>query len=459
MKRHDYYFRQKVTHGELDEGFDYAENADHALATDPGLFGVCFGFGVAEHSPAPDLTVDVDGPGAAYDQYGQRIAFAALQTCDVSEDSDGASTAVINLGNEKYVSVFIKFKRVNSDPRLDGAGVTVYFTRDESWEFIVRQGAEAAIGAATPPALEADAVLLSDVRLIQGQTQVLNADIYDDRRQSVFVIELAGRYTARLMAGQLQEAIATLTTLWDAHVSGTDYDHLASDINYEGGGAWHDGTTNPAATVEAQLDKIITDLVAAAGSDRLGSAAVAQSPTSLSAGSIFDQLTELLTAVNARVLKAGDTISGDLLPHADGGVDGLGDGTHHWNVFAFDVTATGAVSAADGFWPGIDTAIPDDYYELTKRNVPLAWGKIDASALADPHYNVASVTHTGAGIYTVVLDTHPTTHLVPVVTPCGTGQRVYANVNPTANDTFEIHLVNDAGAHTDCNCTFVVFGF
>lgn len=48
----------------------------------------------------------------------------------------------------------------------------------------------------------------------------------------------------------------------------------AASTNYNGGPAWYDGTTNPATTVEAQLDKIITDLVAVAagnsGADRIG---------------------------------------------------------------------------------------------------------------------------------------------------------------------------------------------
>lgn len=48
----------------------------------------------------------------------------------------------------------------------------------------------------------------------------------------------------------------------------------ASSTTYAGGAAWLDGTANPAATVEAQLDKLITDLIAttlnASGADRIG---------------------------------------------------------------------------------------------------------------------------------------------------------------------------------------------
>ena len=51
------------------------------------------------------------------------------------------------------------------------------------------------------------------------------------------------------------------------------FDSEASLIAYSGGPNWHDGTTNPATNVEAQLDKIITDLVdetGGGGADKIG---------------------------------------------------------------------------------------------------------------------------------------------------------------------------------------------
>ena len=49
--------------------------------------------------------------------------------------------------------------------------------------------------------------------------------------------------------------------------------HAASAITYAGGPAWADTTTNPAATVEQQLDKIVADLAnqgAGGGADKVG---------------------------------------------------------------------------------------------------------------------------------------------------------------------------------------------
>lgn len=49
--------------------------------------------------------------------------------------------------------------------------------------------------------------------------------------------------------------------------------NTAASVSYAGGGAWKDGTTNPATTVEAQLDKVISDLAGTAGAAKIGSAA------------------------------------------------------------------------------------------------------------------------------------------------------------------------------------------
>lgn len=70
----------------------------------------------------------------------------------------------------------------------------------------------------------------------------------------------------------------------------------AGTLTYAGGPAWLDGTTNPATTVEGQLDKIISDLILNAsplsdGAAKIGAAAVAAA--GLGAGSIRDQLTAL----------------------------------------------------------------------------------------------------------------------------------------------------------------------
>jgi len=170
--RLDYFFRQRLTEAELDLGFAALEQADHDLAADLGFVGVVANAVVSPHAPVPNLTVDVSGPGSALDQQGQRIFFSALQNVNVAQDDNAVSTEVSAAGKEKIVSVFVKFDRALSDPRIDGNSLTVFFRRDESFKFAVAQGAEAAAGEAIPPALRSDAILLADVTRRFGQAQV-----------------------------------------------------------------------------------------------------------------------------------------------------------------------------------------------------------------------------------------------------------------------------------------------
>jgi hypothetical protein len=72
----------------------------------------------------------------------------------------------------------------------------------------------------------------------------------------------------------------------NSHINNASGAHAASAVSYAGGGNWADGTTNPATTVEAQLDKLVADLVAAAGAARIGAAAAGSIP----AGTVRSQL-------------------------------------------------------------------------------------------------------------------------------------------------------------------------
>ncbi len=182
--RRDYYFKQPVTEAELDEGFDLLEQADRAIMGDLGLFGIMQNVDATEKSGTPDLSVDVSGPGVGYDQDGQRLAFSgSSQNVDVSVDEGAASTAVATPGNEKWLSIFLAFDRLLGDPRTDGTGVTVFFDRDESFAFNVVQGAEAGGGAAVRPSLRSDEILVADVLIDFGLTQVFNANVSKTRTE------------------------------------------------------------------------------------------------------------------------------------------------------------------------------------------------------------------------------------------------------------------------------------
>lgn len=66
----------------------------------------------------------------------------------------------------------------------------------------------------------------------------------------------------------------------------------ATGLLYGGGSAWADGTTNPATTVEAQLDKIISDLSGTGGTAKIGGATVG---SDLAANPLAVQVSNLAT--------------------------------------------------------------------------------------------------------------------------------------------------------------------
>lgn len=302
MNRLDYYFRQKVSESELDLGFTYCENADFAMMVDTARVGVMSGLAVAQQT-IPNLTVLV-ALGIAYDKLGERLSVPSPQTVDVSQDYLAISTAVTTPGNEKYVSVFLVFNRNLSDPRTDGNGFTVYFQRAETFSFKVVQGTEAAIGTATRPALDATNILLADVHLIQGQTSVVTGDITTSRREDSIV---ASGSPQSLRRGYMKDAFADLLGFYNNHVTGAADRHHAADVDYAGGAAWADGTTNPAATVEAQLDKIINDLATGSGAAKIH----ANVSGNFIAGTVRSQLDQLGAIITHRY------IAGHFFYHSD----------------------------------------------------------------------------------------------------------------------------------------------
>lgn len=294
--RRDFYYRQTVTEAELDAGFAGLEASDRYLAADALPVGVVTGAVITQHAPL-GLTVDASGTAVAYDQAGQRIAFGPAQNINVALDYLSVSTEVAVPGNEKWVSVFLQFDRALSDPRLDGNGDTVYFVREESFKFIVVQGAEALIGAALRPALKTDAILLADVHRVQGQTQIVNADINTTRREDAVTKTGA---TWSLSRGTLRAAVYDLLDAMNAHVAGTG-NHDAADVVWVGGGsAWRDAETNPQTDVTTQLAKIITDLTSQtashSGAHRIGTAESTQwkDGASIAAATIMDAINDII---------------------------------------------------------------------------------------------------------------------------------------------------------------------
>jgi len=302
--RLDFYFRQRVTEAELDLGFELLEQADHNLAADIGLFGVVSGAVPTQHAPVADLTVDLTGPGRAYDKLGQRIAFGTGQRVDLSIDSTGIPTEVSTSGDERWLGIFLKFARVMSDPRTDGNSQLVYFRRDEAFQIVVRMGPQAPTGSAPKVALVDGELLLCDVRRKAGQTQIFEVDIDRSRRQAfVFATSAAVGVFAALWkaiassATTAQAALDSVDALLDAHFTASGQRHKAGDIDYAGKGFI------TAKTVGAGLDELVDDLSARTtgkpGASLVGADEVPGAPHGLPEGSVDGQLSQILGWLNA----------------------------------------------------------------------------------------------------------------------------------------------------------------
>ncbi len=303
--RLDYFFRQRVTEAELDLGFELLEKADRNLAADIGVYGIVSGATPTQHAPIADLTIDLTAPCRAYDRLGQRIFFGTSQRVDCAADLTGIPTEVSTSGQERWLGVFLRFKRLLSDPRTDGNSQQVFFRRDESFEIVVRQGPQAAAGSAPKVALVDGELLLCDVHRVAGQSQLHDADIDVSRRQaflfaqSAAVAVIAGLWKViAKTATTVQGAFDAVDALLAGHFGGTGNRHKAQDVDYTPHG-YLKGTT-----LKAALDELVDDLssqVAPAGASRIATRALTGTPLTIPASTVEGQLAGLLSWLNTHL--------------------------------------------------------------------------------------------------------------------------------------------------------------
>jgi hypothetical protein len=304
--RVDFYFRQRVTEAELDLALSLLERADRNLAADLGIYGIIAGAIPAPHSPVADLTVDLTAPARAYDNLGQRIFFGTGQNVNCAIDLVGIPTDVATAGNERWLGIFLRFKRQLSDPRTDGNSQQVFFRRDESFELVVRQAPEGPAGLAPKHALQPDELLVCDVRRRPGQTQILSADLDLTRRQAFIfaqgtaVAVQTGTWTILSPLGNtVQAAFDEVDAELHDHFTGSTRRHSASAVDYTPHGFIGAGD------VQAALDELVdglTDTTAGApGASLVGADAAPGTPHALSPGTVDLQLSQLLGFLNTHV--------------------------------------------------------------------------------------------------------------------------------------------------------------
>ena len=221
MLIYDWWFKQSVTEEQMNNAFGAVQSSMFNLMTDQKLVGLAQGGTPGPTTPTANLSIVIGGPTYAYDQLGERI-YAPTFSADCSKDLNNVSTAVSGAGNEKYLSVFVLFERTLSDPVIDGNGMTVYYVQAESYIYEVYQGAEAPVGTATHPALINPGLLVADVHLIFGQTQIMSGDISTSRAQATFNFVQS---PFSILAGNVPDAIEAMLTDLNEHVNGTSGEH------------------------------------------------------------------------------------------------------------------------------------------------------------------------------------------------------------------------------------------
>lgn len=217
MNKFTTYFGQIITDTELNEILGELTGGIERFVQDFGYAGIAAGAAVTQHTPN-NLTVDVGGPAIVYDQLAQRMSFGSAQVVNCALDENGASTAVAGGSNEKYLSIFIKFVGTPSDPRTDDLGATVYFRTVASFQLRVAQGAEAPLGTATRVALRGDQILLADVKLVNAQTAIVNANVSTTRTQTIY--DLTGSPLA-IKAKGLIDVLQQVVTQFNSLSTGT----------------------------------------------------------------------------------------------------------------------------------------------------------------------------------------------------------------------------------------------
>lgn len=265
----DWYFKQIVTQSQMDWAFDRVQDSVHAASLDNEFVGIVRGMDPQQHAPTPDKNIDIVGPGTAYDPEGQRCHVAdLLSVVDCSQDEFGTDSNPPTPLFERYISVFIRFKRDFTEPALDGNNVVIYTKQLESFEFFVRLGAEAAAGTAIPAPLMADAVLVCDILIANGFTAILNADFNLTRREDW--VRFSGATIGDRVYGTSQDAVEDLLALVDAWASALPFSFTSTWF----GPAAVAGPTPPPTTIQESLNAIVYDLAQTgagpSGSDYLG---------------------------------------------------------------------------------------------------------------------------------------------------------------------------------------------
>lgn len=189
MDRREFYFGQEVKKDDVNDAFDLISDTFVGRLNDLITSGVVRGCS-ADPTVVSGWNLTLNPGIVAHN--GDHIDFPGA-VADMSHDFSGASTLPTS-GNYRWVSVAIRYGQLLSSSVVDGLGVTVYQHRNDSYNLngvtlladatattnnagdgvlYVVAGAQAATGSAlTLPSVPADATILADVLVTNGQSHI-----------------------------------------------------------------------------------------------------------------------------------------------------------------------------------------------------------------------------------------------------------------------------------------------
>ena len=265
MDKRNYYFDQVVEEVDMRDLEDRAEGGDKRAVTDLMKGQMLVTGLVGTQNSVPDLNVLISA-GIAYDVNGDRINIPSQQTFNLS--------TYLPTDDEVWVTVSAKFIRVLSNEVVDGYGNTVYYDNDESFEIVITKGEEAGSGNVVKPAIPSGQVSLFDIKLVNGMTQIANADINTVRRHNNRIFRHTheasilpySNSVSGLLATTVQDAIDEL----QSHIEGQDE---AAEIGYDNGdsGLDADNVQDALDELETHIDEVANSVAADAAIPPIGS--------------------------------------------------------------------------------------------------------------------------------------------------------------------------------------------
>lgn len=372
MDKRNWYFRQVVSEDNLDEAFDRVEEHHEQALVDIG----------ATHQPTDaklggimhGLKLTIDGvnvgisAGVAYDSLGRKLQIDSDITVEVTSTGtssvgvggplDGGVPTAPGVGFFRYLSLFIEFQQILSDPAKDGTDTTVYTAILDSFQIVGTQGVPGNPSGTLAP-LGTTRVLLGDVVIDENSLPV---SIYDLRRQSyIHAVDDETTATTRDLHddfpvrgldvddGGAREAIITLLGFYNDHVrrdgDATDK-HSADEVDMP----LIPGGEHPlnSGDLTGQIGEIIDYLNSMYDTEIFADAKVSGA-SNLASGRVSDQLQELLdyieTAANTVAALTDSDIASAAI--ADGSVSLPGTSTRD------QLLAIAAYLSTDAYVSGI----------------------------------------------------------------------------------------------------------